>query len=288
MDYQRIYNALIESAQTQHYDNNTYYEIHHIKPASMCRISSRYGIREDFTWDIDADCGENLVRLTARQHYIAHILLAKIYPEMTIVIARWKERAKNSHLFSSLMSGLSVYRKNQYKNGTHNFCGLNQHRVNNSTHNFLKRSDGSSVSSDLQKKRIQEGSFHFQGSTGTDIAIRRNKKMILDGTHVSVCVKAKAKFAKTRQNRIDNNDWHTCGVRPWNNNSTKKHARYVWSTANVMYDLWINMQCGSRKLATLLKHKWSTSHDRIVKMFRDGWIPSLDSEWVRFQSSYGE
>ena len=63
MDYEKTYNKLIAAARTQQLDG--YYETHHIVPRAE-------GGSDDKT---------NLVNLTARQHYIAHLLLAKIYDD---------------------------------------------------------------------------------------------------------------------------------------------------------------------------------------------------------------
>ena len=64
MNYKRIYKNLITRAkQRKIYDTNQYYEIHHIKPKCMGGSNSKW----------------NLVKLYAREHYIAHGLLVKIY-----------------------------------------------------------------------------------------------------------------------------------------------------------------------------------------------------------------
>ena len=61
MNYQKIYNQLIERAQNRVLDG--YCEKHHIIPKSMD----------------GKDISNNLVNLTAREHFIAHYLLAKIH-----------------------------------------------------------------------------------------------------------------------------------------------------------------------------------------------------------------
>lgn len=65
MNYKRIYDSLIELGRTQVLPTDTYTERHHIIPKCMN----------------GSDDSTNLVRLTARQHYVAHLLLHKIYPE---------------------------------------------------------------------------------------------------------------------------------------------------------------------------------------------------------------
>lgn len=58
MNYLRIYNQLIEKAKERN-DINGYYEIHHIIPKS----------------EGGTDSPDNLVKLTGREHFIAHKLL---------------------------------------------------------------------------------------------------------------------------------------------------------------------------------------------------------------------
>ena len=65
MDYQRIYNQLIERAKNRVLEKGIYSERHHIVPRCIG----------------GSDSPENLVSLTAREHFIAHWLLARQYPE---------------------------------------------------------------------------------------------------------------------------------------------------------------------------------------------------------------
>jgi len=68
MNYKKIYDALVDKAKPRGLDKSQhegYFEIHHIVPRSIG------GSNE----------ADNLVMFTAREHFIAHILLWKIYPE---------------------------------------------------------------------------------------------------------------------------------------------------------------------------------------------------------------
>lgn len=64
MDYLKHYEKLISKAKMRDYDQLEYYETHHILPVCMG----------------GTDDGTNLVKLFGREHYLAHLLLAKIYP----------------------------------------------------------------------------------------------------------------------------------------------------------------------------------------------------------------
>jgi hypothetical protein len=63
MDYARIYQCLVERARTRILEG--YQEKHHVVPKCL-------GGKDD---------PDNLVSLTAREHYLAHLLLVKIHPK---------------------------------------------------------------------------------------------------------------------------------------------------------------------------------------------------------------
>jgi hypothetical protein len=63
MDYARVYRSIVERGQVR--EPEGYYEVHHILPRCMG----------------GGDEPENLTKLTAREHFIAHWLLVRMYPE---------------------------------------------------------------------------------------------------------------------------------------------------------------------------------------------------------------
>ena len=100
MNYSSIYDKLIERAKGRALSENEYYEKHHIIPRCMD------GKDED----------DNLVNLTAREHYIAHLLLCKIYPNnlklitaalMMCVDNTYRERRSNNRLYEWIRKGFS-------------------------------------------------------------------------------------------------------------------------------------------------------------------------------------
>ena len=66
MDYQNIYNNIINTRKQKTF--NGYTEKHHIIPKSLGGRDSK----------------DNLVELSAREHFICHLLLTKMYKEGTI------------------------------------------------------------------------------------------------------------------------------------------------------------------------------------------------------------
>jgi hypothetical protein len=66
MNYEKAYYALIGNAKQRILEKNIYTEIHHIIPRCMG----------------GSDENDNLVILTLREHFMAHLLLCKIYPKV--------------------------------------------------------------------------------------------------------------------------------------------------------------------------------------------------------------
>lgn len=68
--YKRTYNSLIEKCKSTNYSDDIVVEIHHIVPKCMGGDNSK----------------ENLVKMPTREHIVAHMLLARIYPENPKII----------------------------------------------------------------------------------------------------------------------------------------------------------------------------------------------------------
>jgi hypothetical protein len=64
MNYEALYKKLVDKAQNRSLDSSIYVEKHHIVPKCMGGSNAK----------------DNLVYLTAREHFLAHRLLVRIYP----------------------------------------------------------------------------------------------------------------------------------------------------------------------------------------------------------------
>jgi hypothetical protein len=108
MNYLLHYNKLIERAKTRKLE--TYKEKHHIIPRCIG----------------GTDAKENLVELTAREHFVAHQLLIKIYPEEAslvyaarmICVDRYGNRVSN-RLYSWLKEKYSEKVSEQHKGNSY-------------------------------------------------------------------------------------------------------------------------------------------------------------------------
>ena len=96
MNYLKIYNDIIANAKNRTLSDNTYTEIHHIKPKCL-----------DGTNDAD-----NLVTLTLREHFICHKLLVHIYPnEVSLKYALWMICVTTLDAKKSVISGNITYKQ---------------------------------------------------------------------------------------------------------------------------------------------------------------------------------
>lgn len=104
MDYNHVYTNLIANAQKRS-SIIGYYEIHHIIPRSL-------GGGDDMS---------NLVELTAKEHFIAHLLLAKIYGGKMAVAAFIMSQYKKykSRKYAWLKEGFSQHQRSTHTGKTH-------------------------------------------------------------------------------------------------------------------------------------------------------------------------
>lgn len=101
MNYMNVYQKLIHKAQSRQ-KPDCYTETHHIMPKSLGGTNDP----------------NNLVELTAREHFIAHLLLAKIYGGPMIYAAWALQNTKTNRNYAWLKEKLSERMK-----GNKNFAG---------------------------------------------------------------------------------------------------------------------------------------------------------------------
>jgi hypothetical protein len=86
VNYRRVYDNLIDNAVERNWNRSTascYVEFHHIIPKCIG----------------GCDSADNVVCLTAREHFVAHLLLVKMYPEESKLVfaAHMLTRGTNKH-----------------------------------------------------------------------------------------------------------------------------------------------------------------------------------------------
>ena len=122
MNYQRIYNQIISRAKHRTLDG--YYELHHIIPKCIG------GTDEE----------DNLIQLTAREHFICHMLLCEIYPD----------EIKLKYALFLMATGKRKNKKHHYK-------------VNNRLYELLK----------LAQSELMKGNTNFLGTVHSEETKRK-------------------------------------------------------------------------------------------------------------------
>lgn len=152
----------------------------------------------------------NLATLTPRQHFIAHIMLWKAFPNiksLTYCIDRMRhtagvrctsklyEKYKKVHSTAKSEFVRQKIAKGEYhmqkpdnpsrirvENGTHHFLdsnvqrNINLKKVENGTHPFV----GGEIARTYARKRVADGTHHFLSG---DISVATNRRRLADNTH---------------------------------------------------------------------------------------------------------
>jgi hypothetical protein len=109
MDYQKIYNQIIERAKNENRikGEETYYEAHHILPLCLGGEGKTKNHKH-----------HNIILLTAKEHLLCHILLCEIYPnEYKLKQALWLMVInKNKKLYNRYKISLKLYERIKTEN----------------------------------------------------------------------------------------------------------------------------------------------------------------------------
>ncbi len=112
MNYKKIYESLIERGRNRKQEG--YIERHHILPRCLGGKDNK----------------ENLVDLTAREHFIAHLLLTRIYPHergvfyaVNMMTLKFTEHRARNRLYGSLREKLAIINSEDRKGEKNHFFG---------------------------------------------------------------------------------------------------------------------------------------------------------------------
>ena len=106
MNYQNIYESLIQRAKTRGLIEG-YKESHHITPRCMG----------------GSDDADNLVNLTAREHFIAHLLLAKIHNNSKLWVAVLMMKGKEYRYVNGRLYEMAKKQRSLHMMGNQNAKG---------------------------------------------------------------------------------------------------------------------------------------------------------------------
>jgi len=185
MDYQRIYENIIENAKIQNriklkHDNSNYvyYENHHIQPRCL------NGGEET----------NNLVLLTAKEHYVVHKLLTNIYPSnrkiamafhyMTFGKNYYNESSRDYSYARELVSNIPMSEETKRKIGLAS-KQRNYKPLSNKTKELLRKINIGKTHSietkrkmSLQRKGKGKSEIHKQNISLSHIGLRPDKESL--------------------------------------------------------------------------------------------------------------
>lgn len=178
MNYKKLYDSLIESAK-QHPKSDIYKELHHIIPLCMG----------------GCDSYNNLIKLTARQHYLAHWLLYKIYKTTKLAHAWYgmsriskgqSDRKLNSHLFERAKIARSKV-MSETSRGTNNHFYGKRHSAESNAKNASAHLG--KIASDVTKEKMSKTRSGVLKSEDHKAKIGRKGLIMLKNSITNVCVR---------------------------------------------------------------------------------------------------
>lgn len=186
------------------------------------------------------DDATNLVSLTPEEHYLCHLLLVKLHPN-------------NIRLVKAAMFMVS---------STDNV------KRNNKAYGWLKRQYS-------EYMRGPNNPTKLNGTWNKGVTGYKNK--------VNFTEDSRKLFAE----RMIGEKNPCSGVKPWNHPRATDYSKSVWKQAELLYELWVNNSYPSySKLYYLANGKCYTTESKVIgpymnmiKYFRNGWIPTQDTEW---------
>lgn len=149
MEYRRIYEQLISSRRERILNSSVYREKHHIIPKCLG----------------GSDDPENLVELTAREHFLAHWLLHRIHPEsdsLSLAFAYMgNNRRRYTNQFTMSSRSYAEAREAGAKSASATLLGrkLSESHCKNMSKNMSKKWSDSEFKL-ARTRKLQEGSLH--------------------------------------------------------------------------------------------------------------------------------
>lgn len=193
------------------------------------------------------DDENNLVYLTPEEHYICHLLLVKINPgHIGLVRAAMFLTASN---------------KDQKRN--------------NKMYGWLKRqySDYMRGPNNPQKINPRRGERHHTFNRKIEFNFTEEGRKVL---------REKMKGSKNP----------CAGIKPWKHPRATDYTKSIWGEADIIYGVWLeNNKPSYCRLHRLIRGGMYDSVSvgpfmNLVKYFRNGWIPTEDTEWKEYNNEY--
>lgn len=237
MNYAKIYQTLINKAKQRTIEG--YSESHHVVPRCMG----------------GSDSPNNLVRLTPEEHFVAHLLLVKMYPsEPKLVYAANMMTVSSSNVKRSNNKSVGWLRRELARN----------------LRNMMSTPERKSQYSQRMKK---DNPMNRSGVAKRVADIRRERGNLGRGKLPEHEVKAISERMKAN---------NPCSkLAPWLNNRATPDSLDIWKNADAYYQWWRTNKKGYCAMATAFGFKdWLSAHQNMVEKFKSGWIPKEDPDWL--------
>lgn len=235
MNYKDIYDKLIVKAKSENRkkSDRVYYEAHHIKPKSFGGEGDSRNINHP-----------NIVLLTLKEHYMAHLLLVAIYPNSPAMSkALWnmcnvKKNIRHTPSIKTYSAIRSEYIKNTIGSNNHFYgkkhseeCKLKIGIKSKGKKTFLGKKH-----SDESKLKIKE--FRI-GTTLSDKTKNKISKSISGGKHYNakpiVCLKTNTIFGSgVELSKYLNIPFST--IRGWLNGTARSPESFHYKRQGLAYD----------------------------------------------------
>lgn len=282
MDYLNIYNTLVLSRKLNPLTKTDllYTEDHHIIPSCLGGDDSE----------------ENLVRLTAREHFIAHKLLAKSFPQerglqMAFASFLMRRNSKGTVKTSSDFERLRIIvaeqcstRMKEYYSDPSNLNKMsNRLRKMHETPEHKEKMRLSCYENEEVRNKISSSSLRLWKSPEHQQLISKTNSE--RGIEVWKDPAYAARHFEGRQRFFESNKM------PWQRprgNPTKKYwglAQFCWGLSKY------NAEQTNPIGAKLFSNKYDCGervniYQRMMKMFSEGWIPNQDPIWLEEFGDY--
>lgn len=301
MNYQNIYNALVEKAKVRGLDKSQhegYFEIHHIIPRCLG----------------GSDEKDNLVMFTGREHFIAHMLLWRAYPQEVslmraafLMSSRWRSGGLESS--TPLNSKTYARLREEYAQAVSEQCSgennpmygkthteearqkLKTWYANNPDHHLRVMAYKRGITLDEARaikveKEERKALFRYNRDNGIKRPLTDTQRAALlkANTGRSVTEETKEKFSK-KFKALEKQPWDTYNVK------VNESIQLRWVYSDLIKKLWeINGSLGHKFFTSIYNELMNEnlpigSLKSMVDKFKSGWEPSTDIKWISFYAS---
>lgn len=302
MNYKYHYDALISSRKEllRVKGEGVYYERHHIVPRSMG----------------GSDESSNLILLTGREHYIAHLLLWKMHPEsksmhyafmvmcnkaITKVSSRIYETLRKNHseivskyqsgknhpMFGKTLSEDHREKLRELRTGSKQSAETVEKRASkNRGKKWTKpmSQEQRQKLSEIKKGKRNSPESYKRGAEkrrGLPRTERQLEALAEYNSNKIVSEETKSKISQKTKERMD----------AWGHPKVLENSQ-KWAMADYYYEVWTFLGCPGRAKMTTGYNKMHSDDctrdyfESMVEKFQLGWVPNKDEKWLKFKENY--